>query len=397
MGANDSDKGAQNDDQDAQVFEFIKSANLGQLAQIEHELGFASDGAQLLLLATEPNLDDKLLFPHFSALFKMNRLHVGRQDQPSSTSWLARMAGLEGTNQTSLRNELDYCLYMRRLYDANSLAVETGNLSALNELDPIGLLPRPPLAAGTTKQASGAEVAAERAPDGATGHSWAQDPGRLLPPATRWRRLASAAPFNHLRHAHLLSSLLAKLVQSKVHDESRAGEDDDDDDEDLVRKQQQRSILVSGVNSAAVQRARRHSGSQSAAQSDFGPVLVEQHQSGDQFPPLVDLVGSFDLMVGFVGRPLHASGRAPIGPPSDYPNVSRARLAKPDQAASLQKMLTNSKPSSPTDDLDTDRRRAGRAHGLPPAGRTLFVLAQVGRLALRPGRHEQRAPADSIL
>lgn len=94
------------------VFDFIQSASIPKLAQLDQQLSQLGS-EQLVALANEPTLNDRVLFPYITST-------IPKSAQLQLDSNAGRL------NQTILQSEINYCLYIRNL--------------AINGFDPFNLL-----------------------------------------------------------------------------------------------------------------------------------------------------------------------------------------------------------------------------------------------------------------
>lgn len=289
------------------VFEHLKSANLSQLASIELELS-RNLPSKYLALVNQPNLEDRLLFPYFSSLFHSNK-------QASNLSAMDElMTAVNGGNSsaTSIKSELNYCLYMRQLeLKLASIGPETvQNITQLLvDFDPIGLIPRiysnqvNSTVTGTTSSQQTNNLFASSEASLQVGQ-WRQDVRSMPVNAIRSRRATIAAEFHHLRHAQLLNSLLVKRLQQQQQQRQTQQQLDDEDEEDEAeRKQQLRSmqILSSSAGESAMSNRLKRS-----KDDDYSTLVGAPHEEAQQ---LAELLGSVDLMLGFVAQPIRSQTR----------------------------------------------------------------------------------------
>lgn len=94
------------------VFDFIQSASIPKLAQLDQQLNQLGS-EQIVALANEPTLNDRVLFPYITST-------IPKSGQLQLDSNAGRL------NQTVLQSEINYCLYLRNL--------------AIDGFDPLNLL-----------------------------------------------------------------------------------------------------------------------------------------------------------------------------------------------------------------------------------------------------------------
>lgn len=308
------------------VFERIQSFNLSQLALIETELHkqIASNPTQrrLFALATEPNLDDPILFPHLYERLKRARVLIHRLKSAPTTknkfssytssysspvsdlvydTVLFPTASYNRTLRASARTEVSYCLYMRSIgKDAFG--------------DTLALLPRQRaenrLSSSRTKPSQETRTTDEttylsdRTTVGATSH-WHRDStmaSDTMALSREQRRHLTASEFEHLRQVHLLKRALDHKLDSLRNNKSQSSSssvelDDEDEigEDSLAHRQQFRAMLMNsgGYGTGSTRRKR-------------GQYPLEWPTDTTPKIPL----GSIDLLLGYIGAPASRRVRA---------------------------------------------------------------------------------------
>lgn len=240
------------------VAQFLQVANLTQLAQIEYELELVNSDAQLALIKS-PTLDDKLLFPHFSLLIKQQSFNL--------------VAAF--INTTYKKAQLNYCLYVNRLYN-------------LKSSDDLKLISSDPTA--TTKLNF----------DGPSKSQRSNITARNLD--------AASQIFHTINNINKLEEILdSPLRELEIPlpanpDENlyeNEEEDDEEDEEKILKKQHDRTILIqSGILGPGSNKRRLVGRQRDLIKRN---TLISGHfgeRSGSDLEELMSIVSSFDLMIG---------------------------------------------------------------------------------------------------
>lgn len=220
----------------------IQTANLSQLARIEHQLSqLASD--KLLALIKRPMLDDPLLFPHLSAL-------VG-----SRSSLFDAAPKLLGPKRAALV----YCLYLARLKKTR--------------LDPLGLLP------------------------GGTKWNWTDRSSHSTAAESldRFERKSNQAAVN-LHHLYHLDSIYRMLVSDNSSAQGHATHDEDEEEESEITKSVKQLILYPSQSTSgqALVRGSPKTGAD-ASESSQRAVISD----------LMSTISAFDVMFCYLKKSKH--------------------------------------------------------------------------------------------
>lgn len=262
QGTLDSSRTSPND-----VYEIILSADIRQLAQIDHELRLRSS-RKVLLLINEPTLDDTLLFPHLGPLIDHLRGQVGA----SSGAGLLR----------SLKSELNYCSYIRRVY------LTQNSTTHLLE-DPLQLIPTSLVGMKPTTNDS-------TATGGGGGGGWHRDPAQRQPVGRRLSvknqqggssRSMAVHYFSHLNYLSSLQSILASGATGGQHRLSTKLSTNDDQMDATVTGNEGDDEHVIGKRHSQVARK------QERRQTD-GLHSIESINH------LASLLSSVDIMFGYI-------------------------------------------------------------------------------------------------
>ena len=321
-------EGVYENDEQRDTFKLLQAANLNELALVERELSQTSSSLQLF--ASEPNLDDKVLFPSDLRAYEellLRRLSSGRHGDEEEKG----AAHLEDPN-FPLRAEFEFCSYTRHLYDR--LAQNATDGGAQLQVDPVGLLP-----VGLLKRVMRLNESGSALPSGRQQFNWRQDLESLNPSARQRRRASLAADFSHMRRLDFLGKLLARRLSLAANAQEDADESDEDS-ADLARRQQQRTAAAAIVqrSSESLSLAKRAPLEESQdADADDDDAPFDGHHQDEPLPPaepaaagsgggrsareLAATFGALDLMLGFVGEPVVGGARG--GGAGRFKNVSQ--------------------------------------------------------------------------
>lgn len=331
-----SETTSSNQSEQLAAFDYIQSAPLEKLAQIDLELRRQTGNSpndQLLNMAFGPNLDDKLLFPHLSPLIKAGQLDFGHRSL---------------ANFSQVRSEANYCLYVDQLYangsdplglvgselnERGSKSINNNQFSNNNE----NILLRSTIASASINQTD----------QGARNNNkqdWHRDdldpPNRSTPTganrASIYKRSVLATQFNHLHHIHLLNMLLnafnrdedsslenqitGRDVSSNTRNMGRTlGSSEEGDEEEasvaqLHQQQQGRSILARADTGQIRKRGLLISESDASFTTkndddtgvmETGEISKRSLQGFERLPnedrnQLLAPLGSIDLMIGYI-------------------------------------------------------------------------------------------------
>ena len=363
------------------LFEFLQSASLPQLAWIEAELSNSAD-RRLFSLATWPNLDDKLLFPHFSPILRPKETTSNASSSAPSSSkslaaeathlstgkayysdplWLAELLS-NGTQQTDLssapigwpevKSRAELCLYLgslsstvARLRPKKEAPNEEQLRGELERVDPLGLLPKLALRLqqksalrSSSEEEKGVFFHSNNSSQSETvseGQNGATLRPTWRPAVSRGRRLGwAAAQFGLLKQVQLLEGLITQTKTGQRETVGGSGEDEEEEEAATKRRQQQMGLVASGGGSGS-------GGARRSRRQQEASLLDSEWAARVAVGELHATLSSFHLFVVFVGDPLRASGGqgwAPVGA-----NLDGSELSNLGKLATMLRVLLGDK------------------------------------------------------
>lgn len=268
------------------VFDYIQSASLPELAQLDRQLNQLGS-EQLVALANEPTLYDRVLFPQLSLFVK------GTTNNQLETNIQQNLL-----NQTILQSEVNYCLYIRQLATTTSdplnLISNFNNKSLAYSNQAISV--KEQKSSGSSQQLAETKVGAP---------AWHRDTNSngtiITTKANNFvKRTQAAIYFNHMQQSTLLSRYLnnfgrkrsEEFIFDSVNSDNIFYEDglnkpklheyDEDQQQEVKFEEKPRKRSNNDDSSPAIGR------------NSLGDYIANNL---NHFMPLMP---SFDLMIGFI-------------------------------------------------------------------------------------------------
>lgn len=280
--------------------DYLISANLSQLAKINEQFNeLASE--ELILFANEPSLDDKLLFPQLSNIIKSLNQYVTSNNQQENDFLIKNLLfnNNDNNNFTLIKNELNYCHYVKQLYWPLQTTTNT-EYDQLNLLQYKNGLFRNKIKLNFFNETSSM----------LSNKFWhREDNSDNNGKKSYYRRLMTSLNFNHLYNLNSIIQLLDHNNKITTNVDDLDDGDDDDDDYSSNRQQQNRSIIMNSMassGSTSIKRQINHNLSSNVASNEHQEILnakeVVKRSSmvnGDQYQQLLNLLSSYDIMFGY--------------------------------------------------------------------------------------------------